>query len=238
MTFRKAYSKIPGLGCMRLTLMRYTRFFLILIIFFGQGKLFSQDLPEYDEIPVFLDIPGMGGAEIDALIKAEELYLPVIDLFDFLKIRNVPSTGLENISGFFVNPDATYFIDRTKNQIVYQDKIFNLEAGDLIRTESNLYLKSSYYGKVFGLECKFSFRALSVTITSKLELPLIREMKQEEMRHNIARLKGDVAADTNIGRTYPLFRFGMADWSAYSSQELNGKSDVRLNLALGSMIAG
>jgi hypothetical protein len=143
MTFRKAYSKIPGLGCMRLILIRYTRLFLILIIFFGQGKLFSQDLPEYDEISVFLDIPGMGGAEIDALIKAEELYLPVIDLFDFLKIRNVTSTGMENISGFFVNPDATYVIDRTKNQIVYQDKIFNIEAGDLIRTESNLYLKSS-----------------------------------------------------------------------------------------------
>ena len=238
MTFRKAYSKIPGLGCMRLILIRYTRFFLILIIFFGQGKLFSQDLPEYDEISVFLDIPGMGGAEIDALIKAEELYLPVIDLFDFLKIRNVPSTGLETISGFFVNQDATYLIDRTKNQIIYQGKTFNLEAGDLIRTESNLYLKSEYYGKIFGLDCKFSFRALSVTVTSKLELPLIREMKQEEMRRNIARLKGDVQADTTIGRTYPLFRFGMADWSAVSSQEINGKSDTRLNLALGSMIAG
>jgi hypothetical protein len=238
MTFRKAYSKIPGLGCMRLILIRYTRFFLILIVFFGQGKLFSQDLPEYDEIPVFLDIPGVGGTEIDALIKAEELYLPVTDLFDFLKIRNVPSTGLETISGFFVNPDATYLIDRTKNQIVYQNKTFSIEAGDLIRTESNLYLKSSYFGKVFGLECKFNFRALSAIVTSKLELPLIREMKQEEMRRNIARLKGDVKADTTIGRTYPLFRFGMADWSAVLSQEINGKSDTRLNLSLGSMIAG
>ena len=217
---------------------RYAGLFLFLLFFSGMGILYSQDLPEYDEISVFLDIPGMGGTEIDALIKYEELYLPVTDLFDFLKIRNVPSTGLETISGFFVNPDATYVIDRTKNHIVYQDKTFNIEAGDLIRTESSLYLKSSYYGKVFGLDCKFSFRTLSVTVTSKLELPLIREMKQEEMRRNIARLKGDVKADTTIGRTYPFFRFGMADWSAVSSQEINGKSDTRLNLALGSMIAG
>ena len=238
MTFIKAYSKILHSGCMRFIMNRYAGLFLILLFFSGMDRLYSQDLPEYDEISVFLDIPGMGGAEIDVLIKAEELYLPVIDLFDFLKIRNVPSTGLETISGFFVNPDATYVIDRTKNQIVYQDKIFNIEAGDLIRTETSLYLKSSYYGKVFGLDCKFSFRALSVNITSKLELPLIREMKQEEMRRNIARLKGDVQADTIIGRTYPLFRFGMADWSAVSSQEINGKSDTRLNLSLGAMIAG
>ena len=238
MTFIKAYSKIHHSGCMRFIMNRYAGMFLFLLFFSGMDRLNSQDLPEFDEISVFLDIPGMGGAEIDALIKAEELYLPVIDLFDFLKIRNVPSTGLETISGFFVNPDATYVIDRTKNQIVYQDKTFNIEPGDLIRTESNLYLKSLYYGKVFGLDCKFSFRALSVTVTSKLELPLIREMKQEEMRRNIARLKGDVQADTTIGRTYPLFRFGMADWSAISSQEINGKSDTRLNLSLGAMIAG
>ena len=60
-------------------------------------RLYSQDLPEYDEISVFLEIPGIGVGEINALIKGEELYLPVTDLFDFLKIRNVPSAGLETI---------------------------------------------------------------------------------------------------------------------------------------------
>ncbi len=238
MTVYKAYSKISHSGCMRFIINRYTGLFLILMLFTGMERLFSQDLPEYDEIPVFFEIPGIGAGEINALIKGEELYLPVTDLFDFLKIRNVPSTGLETISGFFVNPEATYIIDRTKNQIVYQDNTFNLEKGDLIRTETSLFLKSSYYGKVFGLDCKFSFRALSVNITSKLELPLIREMKQEEMRRNVARLKGDVQADTIIGRTYPLFRFGMADWSVTSEQEINGTSDTRINLALGSMVAG
>ena len=235
MTFRKAYSNILYYRMYAFNSDLIIPAFLIVLFFIsGQGKtLCHRNLPEYDEISVFLEIPGVGGSEIDALIKAEELYLPVIDLFDFLKIRNVPSSGLEDISGFFVNPDATYLIDRIKNQIIYQDKIFKLEEGDLIRTESNLYLKSSYFGKVFGLECKFNFRSLSVNITSKLELPLIREMKQEEMRRNIARLKGDVQADTTIGRTYPLFKFGMADWSVTSSQEINGKSDARLTLGAG-----
>ncbi len=223
---------------MRSVLIRRISLLLFLILFFINGKLWSQDLPEYDEISVFAEIPRVGGTEIDALIKSEELYLPVTDLFDFLKIRNVPSPDLEDISGFFVNPAATYLIDRIKNQIIYQDKTFDLQAGDLIRTESNLYLRSLYYGKVFGLECKFNFRTLSVTITSTLELPLIREMRQEEMRNNISRLKGEFQADTTIGRTYPMFKFGMADWSATSSQEINGKSDLRLDLGLGAMIAG
>ena len=80
--------------------------------------------------------------------------------------------------------------------------------------------------------------ALSVTVNSKLELPLIREMRQEEMRRNLTRLKGEVKADTTIGRSYPLFKFGMADWSAIATEEINGKAETRLNLTLGSMIAG
>ena len=76
---------------MRSVLIRRISLLLFLILFFINGKLWSQDLPEYDEISVFAEIPRVGGTEIEALIKSEELYLPVTDLFDFLKIRNVPS---------------------------------------------------------------------------------------------------------------------------------------------------
>ena len=144
---------------------------------------------------------------------------------------------METVSGFFINPEAKYIINRSENIVTYQDKIYKLGSGDIIRTESNLYLNSAYFGSIFGLECNFNFRSLSVKVNSKMELPMIREMRQEEMRRNISRLKGDTKADTSIGRSYPLFKFGMADWSALSTQDINGKSDTRLNLSLGGMIA-
>ncbi|MFZ0281928.1 MAG: SPOR domain-containing protein, partial [Bacteroidales bacterium] len=238
MTVRKAYSKFVISGNMLLTLIRKVAFLYFILTFSQSTKVFSQDLPEYDEISVFLEIPSLGGSEIDALIRGEELYLPVTNLFDFLKIRNVPSADLQTITGFFINPEAEYSVSQSENMILYQNKRFDLNPGDLIRTETNLYLKSVWYGRVFGLECSFNFRTLSVSVKSKLELPLIREMKQEEMRRNLSRLKGDIEADTIVRRTYPMFKFGMADWSATASQEINGRSDTRINLALGSMIAG
>lgn len=222
--------KIPGIK--RLSIFS----FLISIIF--QCSVFPQDLPEYDEISVFVEIPRYGGTDIDAAIRGTELFLPVTSLFDFLKIRNIPSQDLESISGFFIQEQAEFLISRSENKIIYQGKTYDLETGDLIRTESNLYLRSSYFGKVFGIDCKFNFRSLSVTIESQLELPLIREMRLNEMRKNLTRLKGEIKADTTVGRTYPLFRFGMADWSAIGTQEINGKAETRLNLALGAMIAG
>lgn len=63
-------------------------------------------------------------------------------------------------------------------------------------------------------------------------------MRQEEMRNNLNRLKGEVSADTTIGRSYPFFKFGMADWSVRATQEINGYAQTQLNLTIGAMIAG
>lgn len=237
MTGRKAYTNTSFLNRMRPFLTIYmfiTAFFLFLI----PSRSSAQEIPEYDEISIFVNFPMIGGTDMPAVIKGQELYLPVTDLFDFLKIKNTPTPGLTSVSGFFISPDAKYTISRTDNRITYQGKTYDLKPGDLIRTESNLYLKTSYYGKIFGLDCIFNFRSLSATVKSKLELPLLREMRLEEMRKNLTRLKGEVKADTTIGRTYPLFKFGMADWSAISTQEINGQTYSRFNLALGSMLAG
>ncbi len=216
----------------------YLLLLLFLIAFHPSQPLAGQDEPPYDEVTVYIRIPYVGIGEIDAAIKGNDIYLPVTDLFDFLKIRNVPSENLDLITGYFIQPEATYTIDKQNNRIIYSGKTYELEEGDLVRSETNLYLRSVYYGKIFGFNCNFSFRDLTVTIETKLELPGIREMRQEEMRKNITRLKGEVQVDTTIGRSYPGFRFGMADWSVFASERNSGVSEGRLNLALGAVIAG
>jgi len=172
-------------------------------------------------------------AEIPALIHGQEAYLSITDVFDFLRIKNSPSSGYDSIMGFFIRPEETFLIDGTVNQIVFHDKVFKLKPDDLIRTESGLYLKVHCFGEVFGLNCLFNFRALSVTLTTKLELPAIREMKLAELRRNISHLKGEIHTDTIVGRTYPLFHFGAVDWSISSTQQLQSESSTRFNLAFG-----
>ncbi len=238
MTDTRAYTFTNELRGMLALLKQYLVLFVIVLKIFNCSGLFAQDIPEYDEILVFIDVPRLGGGEISAVIKGEEIYLPVTDLFDFLKIRNIPSTGLDTITGYFITEDAPFLIDRAKMNIRLGEKSFDLEENGLIRTETNLYLKGKYFGEIFGLVCEFNFRNLSVTINTKLELPAIREMRLEALRQNMSRLKGETKADTMIGRSYPGFRFGMADWSAIATEQVNGMSEARLNLALGSVIAG
>ena len=210
----------------------------LIILFISLNLTAQEEYPEYDEIPVYMEVRGVGGMEIPALIKGEELFLSVTDLFDFLRIRNNPNAGLDSISGFFINPESQFYINRSTNRISYQNNVHLLKSGDLVRTETGLYLKTQLFGSIFGLDCIFNFRNLTVLVTSNIELPVMREMKQEELRKNLRRLKGEIKADTTIGLSRPGFRFGMADWSVVSTQEIDKVSDARLNLSLGAMIAG
>jgi hypothetical protein len=197
----------------------------------------AEEEPVYDEIAIYLYVNQVGGFEIPAVIQNEELYLSITDVFNFLKIRNTISAGMDSVSGFFINSQATFVIDRLQHRINYKQQVVDLEPNDLIRTETGLYLKSKYFGKVFELECKFNFRSLSATIDTKLDIPVIREMRQEMIRRNINQLKQELKADTTIRRSYPFMHLGMADWSMVVTRK-SGETDTRFNLTLGSIIAG
>ncbi len=192
----------------------------------------------YDEVSITVNVPRIGSVEMLAIIFKDELYLPIKDFFDFLKIRNNVSPDFDLVEGFFIYPTDNYFIDKTNNRAIYKFKSFELTPGDLIRTENNLYMRSDLFGEIFGLDCIFDFRNLSVTLNTKIELPAIREMQQELMRRNVNRLQGEKKADTTIGRSFPLFNIGAADWTVTSSQETKAKPHTRLNLGLGGIIAG
>lgn len=211
---------------------------LILSAFLSITNLKAQDSEDYDEVNIFFSMPKIGGAEIPALIRDNDVYLSVTDVFSFLRIKNNSTPGFDKISGFILAENDPYLIDRVDLRIDYQKKSFRIKKGDLLRTETNLFLKSNYFGEIFGLECSFSFRNLTVVLNTKIELPVIREMRNEQMRKNISQIKGDISADTVVKRDYPFFRFGVADWSLTSTQKVNGESVSRAALSLGSIIAG
>jgi hypothetical protein len=191
-----------------------------------------------NETSVFLVVRGIGGREVPATIMNETAYLSVTDVFDFLKIRSTMSGNGDTVSGFFITEQNPFVIDKTHNLIVYKGAVTRLRDSDLVWSPTSLFMKRDLFKNVFELDCAFSFRGLSVTMSSSLELPAVREMRLEAMRNNINRLNGQVRADTVIGRSHPLFRFGMADWAVVATQRQHATNDARVSLSLGGVIAG
>ncbi len=123
-------------------------------------KSFAQADSSYEEIAVFMNVPGIGSEDIQAVINNDTAYLAITDIFEFLKIKNNPSLGLDSISGFFLNQQTGFLVDKIHNRITFRGKTFDLGTGDLIRTMNNLYLRTDYFEKIFGLKCTFNFRSL------------------------------------------------------------------------------
>lgn len=213
--------------------------FMLGFFVFTNGHAFAQLTEDQEEVSVFLNVQRVGAAEIPAVIRNDKVWLPVAELFNFLKIRYELSKSRDSVSGTFISPASKYLIDRKNQVILYGDQRYELKPGELLKTSSGLYLQSDLFAKLFGLNCVFSFRNLSVVLSTDLELPVIREMRQEQMRNNLNRLSGIFKADTVIGRNYPLFYFGTADYSALTSAGNKGTpQDARLSLGLGGMVAG
>jgi len=234
----KAYLFLKYSHWLPRVLLKGTAFCYFLLFSLDASLVSAQEILNYEETSVSLKIPKIGVVEVPVYVRDEALFLPIADIFTFLKIQNISSEGYDTVSGFFINQKNPYVIDRALNRIQYQDKVFTLNEGDLVRTETDLYLRSDYFGKVFGLNITFDFRSLTAVLSTNFELPIIREMRLELMRSNLSRLKGEIKADTTIGRKYSLFHFGMADWSIVATQQISGRTNFWLNLGLGSVIAG
>ncbi len=198
---------------------------------------YSQDQwPGYDELNVEMNIPDLGTIEIPVAIKGQEAYIPVVELFNFLKIKNEQTP--DGIKGFIISSDSSFVINPAGNKITYKNRQLELKEADFIRSPTTLYLKSNLYGEIFGLNTDFSFRSLSVKLETEKELPVIKEMRLKKLRQNLKRVKGVTEPDTTIARTYPFFTGGSLDWGVVTTQQSDFENDNRLSLGLGTMFLG
>ena len=191
-----------------------------------------------DEVLVLLKIKYIGEKEIFSVICGSEVYLSVSEVLDFIKIKNTPNSNFTSIEGFFINQKNTFKFDQSTNTISYKEEVFRLRSGDLIHSSTNLFLKASYFNQIFGLENSFSFRSLSVGMSSKLELPAIREARLQVLRDNLNKIKMEFVADTTIVRDKPLLHFGTANWAINTTQQAEGGHSERMLLNLGGIVAG
>jgi len=194
---------------------------------------------DFEDVSISFSVPNVGATELPALIKGETLYLPIAEVFNFLKIRNTVSANQDMISGYLIQPDSSFLIDKSQNLVEFNKKRFPLGADILVQSKIGLYMRADYFGRIFGLNCDFSFRNLSVILHSQTELPVLKELRLLQMRENISKLRGERKADTVFDRIPRKKEAGaMADWSFYAVKNFGSNPDIRASLGLGGVLFG
>jgi hypothetical protein len=218
---------------------RREKWLLILLLILTPLHMRAQE-GEIEEIPVNVRIEGLGAAVFNPLYEygSERLYLPVMELFQFLQIKVEPSASLDTLSGFMVKEENHYLIDNQNKKIIFGGKEFSITENRLLNTGTDLFMDHRLFGEIFGLHCQFNFRSLSVSVKPDFELPAIRKMKLQQYRKNINRLKGQIQADTTLNQEHNLWRFGMVDWALTSTQSSAYKNNTQLWLKTGAELLG
>ncbi len=166
------------------------------------------------------------------------LYLPVSQIFEYLKINTKVSESGKQIEGNFIDSKNSYIIDFDTKTITYNSKQTTLADTDVQYDMGTLYLSPQLLESIFGLNTKFDFRTLSATISSENELPITKLKKLEDARRNIKDISGETKYDAEYPRKYHFFKPGMLDWSISSNQSPTYGNENRAGLALGAELFG
>lgn len=195
----------------------------------------------YAEVPVSVRVQGIGLVELPALILEEkgEVYLPVSYLFEFLKIKHTVSADLDTLEGR-LGASLPHFVINAKTAMIWNgQQSIALSPDDITITDLGMFLRAPVLGEALGLNCAFNFRSLSITITTKHELPAIREARLLASRQQITQ-KGatGIPVDTSIARPRPMFSLGAVDWMVTAAQRAWDTVSLRGQLTLGLTALG
>lgn len=203
-----------------------------------QGQSNQDNFFDYDELLVVLNVQKLGFYNIDAVYYNDNLYLPIMDLFNKLGIYVWHSASIDTISGYILNEDNSYALNVNTRQLVFRNKEIFLEKEQIISNFSDVFLPLGVYEKVFGFSLKLDFRTLTVHLSSDVELPVIKQLRIERMRANIRALTGEISVDTTFHRKMNWIGGAAIDWNLQLNQEKNGSNSQQLRTALGLELLG
>ena len=103
-----AYEKPIGLFV--LVSMIIITFFLVFTLFISLPVKAQET--DNEEVLITLQVQRVGSVEMPAIINGQTAYLPVMDVFNFLKIKNLPSAENDSITGFLIQPGAGFLVDK------------------------------------------------------------------------------------------------------------------------------
>ena len=201
----------------------------------GTPKREKSAAPFTGEVfPVSVIIEGVGTFDLDVIYTDNNLlFVNVQDLFRALKIPCTEGVKGINLQGFIGNEQQPYSIDFANGVIKVGKKVFKTE--DKLQKESGaLYMESFLFTTAFGITLDFNYRSLTIKLKADFELPIVKQLRQAEIRSNIAKIKGEVVADTLISRDYHLFKFGTLEWAASSYQDWKGTTNNVVGLSVGT----
>jgi hypothetical protein len=211
---------------------------LLLTIYTSSGQNTEADEPYFDEISIVLNVQRLGFYDLEAVYYDDQLYLPFIDLFTKLGIYITHTPQIDTISGYIFYAENSFFFDVGTNTMRFNGKDFIFNQQEVVSNFSDVFIPIKRYTELFDFAMSFDFRALTLTLASDIELPIIKKLRLEKLRENVKTLTGETPVDTTFARKAKRFSGAALDWNFQSVVDDKGKMVHQLRTAVGAELFG
>lgn len=168
---------------------------------------------EYEEVLLQLRVDRVGTNDVFAYLREDGLYLPVEEIFSFLKIYYTISTDRRFISGFFGQEDMLYEISVEEGYGRFLKERHALSPHDFIITRGALFMRDTLFAQIFGLHTELDYNQMSLNLYSERELPAVRISNRQRAQRMVDTHFLNVSPGLSFPRQKKWIGGGMVDWS-------------------------
>ncbi len=209
--------------------------FTALIAYTAWTQQDYQQVPE--PIAINLQVVHLGDTDVSSLVSEQSAWLSVREVFGFIGIPCRVDPVEAMITGFLTTKEDSFRLEVHSGLFRRAGKQWQLPPGAIRIREGDILLHLDWFGQLWGLDCRYDFRSLSVTLNSKEELPAVIEKKRAQIKSNYDRLLQKVTAEQTISPDPDFFSIHAADWALNTAYALRGQGQYRANLHLGGVLA-
>ncbi len=198
----------------------------------------AQAADTTEAIPVQLTVRGVGKSELIVYAQDNVVYVPVVELFTFLRLNATYNAGSRMVEGFYISPDTKYIIDAANRTASIRDRVVPLSTTDVLVRGNDIYLRGELFEPLFGLQLSYFPRRLEIVLKTKENLPIFLERARELARRRKGAFFTVPTAEYTAPRRVSLFSLGRLDYLFSNQLSRYGSPRQTYSLHLGNQLLG
>jgi hypothetical protein len=163
-------------------------FFLGISLVISFSHAFSQTSNDDEEVMLAFRFPAIGSVYVSSFLnsKTNQIYLPVIELFNLFQIVYEPDVKNFTVRGNYLNVDNPFIINLSTMQINLGKQIHNITPDDFRIGAMDFYLSPAVFEKVFSLSFTANIDYLNLTLITENKLPVQEKQERESKRNKMS----------------------------------------------------
>ncbi len=205
----------------------------------NRNEVMASNAAQTEEVLLTFRYRGVDNVYVTGLFDYEldQMFLPVMELFNLLKIHLEDSSGDFTLSGTYLSPDKPFRIFFNQQQVILEDSTYTFEANDFRIGEMDYFVSPKVMEEVFGLYFTVDMNLLTLSLETEYTMPVVEITERERERIVETREVTREHYPLEYDRNRRVAGFGFADYNITGNYSNNDPS-LNYNLAGGAELLG